>query len=150
MQTFYDLNFKTESEGNNNCPLFAGLSLSLGFFDGIHKGHREVIKNSVDFAKRNNTKSAVITFQDHPCCFFYNLKPKYIIKRSDKIKILKDLGVDYLFMLKFDGNSAEMSAEKYLKNVIIDNFKPKAIFTGFNHFFGANKSGNTAYLREIQ
>lgn len=127
-----------------------GLSLAFGFFDGIHLGHRAVIKSAVDFAKNNNTKSAVITFQDHPCCFFYNIKPQYIIRKHDKIKILGELGVDYLYFLKFDDYFANMNGSEYLKNVIVENFAPKAISTGFNHFFGSQKTGDIKLLRAMQ
>ena len=127
-----------------------GLSLAFGFFDGVHIGHQEVIKSAVDFAKQNNTKSAVITFQDHPCCFFYDVSPKYLIKRHDKIKLLEDLGVDYLYFLKFDDYLANMSASEYMKDVIVKNFAPVAISTGFNHSFGAHKSGDVKLLCTMQ
>ena len=138
MQVFEELNF-------NN-----GLSLAFGFFDGIHIGHKAVVKSAVDFAKENGTKSAVITFQDHPCCYFYNLKPQYIIKKSDKIKFLEDLGLDYLYCLNFDAHLAKMAAEEYLRDIIVKNFEPMAISTGFNHFFGAKKSGDVNYLKKMQ
>jgi riboflavin kinase/FMN adenylyltransferase len=150
MQIFYDLNFNNQLECKDTCTPFENLSLAFGFFDGVHLGHQEVIKSAVNFAKENNTKSAIITFQDHPCCFFYNLKPQYIVKRSDKIKMFEKLGVDYLFMLKFDEYLAVMTASDYLKNVIVDNFKPSAISTGFNHFFGSKRSGNVQYLKAKQ
>ena len=60
------------------------LSLALGYFDGVHLGHRAVIKSAVDFAKENNSKSAVITFKDHPCCYFYGVCPKYILTRKER------------------------------------------------------------------
>ena len=63
-----------------------GLSLALGFFDGVHLGHQAVVKSAVDYAEKNSAKSAVITFQDHPCCFFYDVSPKYIMRKTDKIK----------------------------------------------------------------
>lgn len=127
-----------------------GLSLAFGFFDGVHLGHQAVIKNAVDFACKNDAKSAVITFSDHPCCFFYHVKPKYIIKKQDKIKLLENLGVDYVYFLKFDEYLAMMNASKYLEDVIIKNFEPAAITTGFNHFFGAGKSGDVKFLCTMQ
>ncbi len=127
-----------------------GLSLALGFFDGVHLGHQAVIKSAVEFAKENNTKSAVITFQDHPCCFFYHVKPKYLIHRQDKIKLFENLGIDYLYFLKFDEYLAMMNASQYLQNVIIKNFAPSAISTGFNHMFGAKKSGDVKFLCTMQ
>ena len=99
MQIFYNLNFNNfQSDGNESCHPFDNLSLALGFFDGIHLGHQAVIKSAVNFAKKNHTKSAVITFQDHPCCFFYNLKPQYIkaskyflLESKQSLNILKIL-----------------------------------------------------------
>ena len=127
-----------------------GLSLAFGFFDGVHLGHKAVIKSAVDFARENDTKSAVITFQDHPCCFFYDVQPQYIISKHDKIKFFEDLGVDKLYLIKFDEYLAMMDASDYLKDVIIKNFKPTAISTGFNHSFGAKKSGDVKLLCTMQ
>lgn len=138
MQIFYELN---ENKG---------LSLALGFFDGVHIGHQEVIKQAVVHAKENNTKPAVITFQDHPCCYFYDVKPKYIVTKHDKIKMFEDLGVDCLYFLKFDEHLAKMDASEYLKQVIVKNFAPIAISTGFNHSFGHHKSGDVNFLRKSQ
>lgn len=127
-----------------------GLSLALGFFDGVHLGHQAVIKSAVDFGIERGCKSAVITFQDHPCCFFYHVKPKYILKKQDKIALFEKLGVDYLYFLKFDDYLAMMDASEYLKDIIIKYFEPKAISTGFNHYFGAHKSGDVKLLCTLQ
>lgn len=134
----------------NEININKGLSLAFGFFDGVHLGHQAVIKSAVDYAKENHTKSAIITFQDHPCCFFYNVQPKYIVRRHDKIKMFENLGVDYLYILKFDEYLAMMDASNYLKDVVVKNFAPTAISTGFNHSFGAKKSGNVKLLCTMQ
>lgn len=126
------------------------LSLALGYFDGVHKGHQAVIKSAVDFASQNGNKSAVITFKDHPCCFFRGVCPKYILTREDRIKHIEALGVDYIYILDFNSRLCMLSAEDYLKNVLIDNFSPKSISTGFNHYFGAKKSGGVDLLTEKQ
>lgn len=126
------------------------LSLAFGFFDGMHLGHQAVIKSAIDFAKEHNKKSAVITFQDHPCCFFYHIQPKYIMTKHDKVNFLEKMGVDYLYLLKFDEYLAMMGASDYLREVIIKNFAPCAISTGFNHSFGAKKSGNVHLLCQLQ
>ena len=126
------------------------LSLALGYFDGVHKGHQKVIKSAVNYAHDNGNKSAVITFQDHPCCFFYGVCPKYILTRNDRLKHLEALGVDYVYILDFNAKLCLLSAEDYLKNVLIDNFSPKSISTGFNHYFGAKKSGGVDLLTANQ
>lgn len=134
----------TELNKNQN------LSLALGYFDGVHKGHQKVILSAVNFARENGNKSAVITFQDHPCCFFYGVCPKYILTRDDRLKHLEALGVDYVYILDFNAKLCLLSAEDYLKNVLINNFSPKSISTGFNHYFGAKKSGGVDLLTANQ
>ena len=124
------------------------LSLALGFFDGIHKGHKKVIQSAVDFAKKNNLKSAVVSFTEHPCCLLLNRNPEYIITLEDKIKKIKDLGVDYLYLLNFDEKFSDMTKEKYFE-FLCKYTCPKAITTGFNHYFAKNKQGDTKFLNEI-
>lgn len=126
------------------------LSLALGYFDGVHLGHRKVIKSAVNFAAKNGNKSAVITFKDHPCCFFYGVCPKYILTREDRLEHIEALGVDYVYILDFNAKLCMLEAEDYLKNVLIDNFSPVSISTGFNHYFGAKKSGGADLLTEKQ
>ncbi len=123
------------------------ISVALGFFDGVHLGHRAVIKSAVDYAKQNNTKSAVITFYDHPCCYFWGVCPKYILTRKEREKRIKSLGVDYIYELDFESLSG-LTGQEYLKDVLINYFTPVSISTGWNHNFGANKSGNAKFLRE--
>lgn len=138
MQIFTELNKNPE------------LSLALGYFDGVHKGHQKVIQSAVEFARQNGNKSAVITFKDHPCCFFRGVCPKYILTRADRLKHIEALGIDYVYILDFDARLCMLSAEDYLKNVLIDNFSPKSISTGFNHYFGSKKSGGVDLLTKMQ
>ncbi len=123
------------------------LSLALGFFDGVHRGHQAVINNAVNYAHENGLNSAVITFADHPCCYFYRVTPKYILTRDDRAKHLANLGVDYLIELDFESISG-LTAEDYLRDVIVKYFKPRAITTGWNHNFGYKKSGNVKFLEK--
>lgn len=125
------------------------LAISLGYFDGVHLGHQSVIKSAVDYARENSKKSAVITFENHPCCYFYGVCPKYILSREDRIKYIEDLGVDYLYLLDFEKISS-LTGEEYLKDILYKYFKPISISTGFNHSFGAKKSGGTDLLEKMQ
>ena len=126
------------------------LALALGYFDGVHLGHKRVIKSAVDYAQNNGKKSAVITFKDHPCCYFYGVCPKYILSRSQREEEIAKLGVDFLYELDFDETLAGLSAEEYLKDTLIKYFSPVAISTGFNHHFGVKKSGDAEFLRQNQ
>ena len=121
------------------------LSIALGFFDGVHIGHKKVIETAVNFAQNNNTKSAVITFSEHPYCYLKEISPKYILTKNDKEKAIEQLGVDYLYELDFKSIS-KLSAKEYLENILVKNFSPTAISTGWNHNFGCKKTGDVKFL----
>ena len=121
----------------NNC------SLALGFFDGVHSGHRKVIQAAKTLC---NNKTAVITFKEHP--FAQNFD-KYITTRDERAKLISLLGVDYLFELDFTEEFSQISAEEYLK-MLYEFFHPPVISTGFNHTFGKNKAGNPEFLKNYQ
>lgn len=125
------------------------LSLALGFFDGVHLGHQAVINCAVDFAKENNCKSAVLTFKEHPYCYFKGASPKYILTLEDKYKYIADLGVDYLIELDF-AQVCKMTPMQYLEDILVKYFSPRAISTGFNHKFGVDKTGNVMFLSDCQ
>lgn len=128
-----------------NTNINPNLSLALGFFDGIHLGHKAVIESAVNFAKANGNKSAVITFSNHPCCYLKNISPEYINTRKERENRIEALGVDYLYELNFEDLS-NLSAEEYLKNILVKNFSPVSISTGWNHCFGYKKSGDVKFL----
>lgn len=138
MQIFNELNY------NPN------LSICLGFFDGVHEGHKVVLKNAVNLAKQNNLHSAVVTFKQHPLCYLQNRKPKYIVSLEDRLELIEKQGVDYAYVLDFEEQIADMFALDYLRNFIVKNLKPSFITTGFNHYFGANKQGDAVFLRAYQ
>lgn len=135
MQIFNSLNY------NPN------LSICLGFFDGVHQGHKVVLKNTVNLAKQNNLKSAVITFKEHPLCYLQNRTPQYILPLNERLALIEEQGIDFVYLLDFDEEIADALAIDYLKDILIKNFEPKYITTGFNHYFGANKQGDTSFLR---
>ena len=125
------------------------LSLALGFFDGVHLGHQAVINCAVDFTRDNDCQSAVVTFREHPYCYFKGSSPKYILTLEDKYKYIEKLGVDYLIELDF-AEVCKMTPMQYLQDVLVKYFSPKAISTGFNHKFGVDKTGNVMFLSDCQ
>ena len=125
-------------------------SLCLGFFDGVHEGHKVVIKNAVNLAHQNNLKSAVLTFVDHPLCYLQNRTPSYIVTCEDRLQMIESMGVDYIFLLEFDEEIADLMAYDYLKEVLIEMLHPRFITTGFNHRFGANRQGDADMLKAYQ
>ena len=126
------------------------LALALGFFDGAHKGHQAVILSAVNYANENNKKSAVITFNQNPLEFFSKQKIQRIITNEDRRAKIQALGIDYIFELDFNEKFSKLSGIEYLRDILVKNFKPISISTGFNHNFGANKSGDAKLLEDMQ
>lgn len=124
-------------------------SIGLGFFDGVHLAHKKIIDNVVKLAKEHGGKSAIITFEKSPIeCFYPEKKQKYLTANSQKIEILRELGVDFLYLLDFN-SIKEFDGENYVEQILCKNFKPKFITTGFNNHFGKNRSGNPRLLSNL-
>lgn len=133
---------------DNLTPDIKGTSLALGFFDGIHKGHARVLKSAIEHAKKYATKSVVLTFKNHPMGVLYGTKEEFITIPSERISLFKRLGFDAVIMADFTKDVAEMSAQQYFDEIIM-NLEPKSISIGYNHKFGAKKSGDASFIKEI-
>lgn len=114
--------------------------LILGFFDGVHLGHQEVIKSALDYADN----AVLITFKNSPAEYFSG-NYEYIFSRKKSFSRIQGVEVVELDFREI----ATMPAEKYLEN-LINEFHPVSISTGFNHTFGFNKSGDTKLLEACQ
>lgn len=116
-----------------------GVALILGFFDGIHAGHCDVLKNT------KNTERVVVTFSASPTEFFQK-ETNYIYSREKNYALLEESGIDYIYEQDFK-TIANLSAKEYLNN-LVKKFKPISITSGFNHTFGANRLGDANFLEE--
>jgi len=121
--------------------------VALGNFDGVHKGHQELIRRTVKSAKIAGLKSAVFTFSNHPKNVLAGKRViRNILYYEDKAEIIKSLGIDYLFSLEFDDNIMHMSADEFIHTLLIDAFKMKEAYCGFNYHFGYKAEGNPEIL----
>ena len=98
-----------------------GIAIALGYFDGIHIGHKKIISQLVQQAKLKGIKSAIITFDKNPADYFSPNPTPCIHTFKDRELMLNSLGVDYLYELDFE-NYKDLSAIEYLQNVLIKNF----------------------------
>lgn len=127
---------------NKSSKFPKNVSLILGFFDGLHLGHRELILQA-----QNNTEKVLVTFSKSPAEYF-TPNFSYIYPREVSYSIAEKLGIDYI--LEYDFSKIfNISAEDYLNN-LIEKFEPKYISSGYNHTFGKNKLGNAEFLKEKQ
>ena len=126
---------------NKNSNIPQQLSLILGFFDGIHQGHRQVLANTP------KTKKILVTFSTSPAEYF-NKEFEYIYSREYNYKLLEKLGVDYVYEQKFN-DIVNLSASDYLE-FLVNKFNPISITSGFNHRFGCNRQGDSEFLEKNQ
>ncbi len=120
------------------------ISIAIGKFDGIHKGHRELITSTL---KEGHTKSGIITFDINPRQFLSAFAPKLITEPKEKEAILRHIGLDYLFMLPFE-DLVNLSPIEFL-TLIKGNINLKKIVVGSDFTFGREKSGNVDFLRRF-
>ncbi len=125
-----------------------GSSIALGVFDGVHLGHVEIIKNAINFAKKNNLISVVATFSNHPHSEITGQAPRLLSTFEDRLKFIEQLGVDSVLALEFDSKLRHMSAQDYFTKVLIDSLNAKYISVGYDHKFGFNQEGTTDKLKE--
>ena len=124
--------------------------VALGFFDGIHKGHRELISRCISSANNFNLKSAVFTFQEHPKNVMSGTNVvKRLLTPEDKIKVLSELNIDYLFNLPFEDGFHEMFPEAFAKTLLSEAFNARGVFCGYNFRFGKDTLGNTSTLIDL-
>lgn len=129
-------------------------SIALGFFDGVHLAHRKILESAVNLAKKDGAgkKSAVLTFKKAPGGYFDPRKNINIQTLDDKIKMFEGLGLDIAYILDFE-EYKNIEAIEYLR-LLVKQFAPNYIITGFNHTFGkkeeGKKQGNSCFLREHQ
>lgn len=123
--------------------------VTIGTFDGIHIGHQTIIRQVVAEAKRNNGKSLLVTFWPHPRFVISQGRSdlRLISTFSEKAEIIGGLGIDYIIKLPFTKEFSELSAEEFLKKILIDRLGVKKLFIGYDHGFGNNREGNLEFLR---
>lgn len=124
--------------------------VALGTFDGVHRGHRVLINSAIEEAKKNGGISVVYTFLNHPLeIIALERVPKMINTIDEKLRLLEEMGVDYVVLQTFDEKYAETSKEEFIDKILIEYLGAKEIFVGFNYTFAERGSGNVEYLRKV-
>lgn len=116
---------------------------AIGFFDGIHMGHQQVIKTAVLEARRRQLKSAVMTFYPHPSVVLNKdvKHVQYITPLPEKEAVLKDLYVDYLYIITFNQELSRLLPEEFIDHFIV-GLNVKHLVAGFDYTYGHKGQGN--------
>ncbi len=125
------------------------LFLTIGNFDGIHKGHEDIINNLISDSTLSNTKTAILSFNPHPKIFFNNKKNFLINSKKKKISILENFKIDYLIDLKFDESLTQLSFNQFEQDILLNKLNIKKLFLGKDFRYGNQRKGNLNTLRKL-
>jgi len=126
------------------------LVLALGFFDGIHLGHRQLIKTAQKIAKEKNYKSGIMSFETHPLyTIFSAYAPKLITTNEQKIKIAKSLGMDYVFINPFTEHLMHYEPEDFIEHYLMRLYNVRHLVVGYNYNFGYKGKGDINLLKKL-
>lgn len=122
---------------------------TIGFFDGVHLGHRFLIEQVKELAKDQGLRSALITFPIHPRQVMKSdYRPELLTTPEEKIELLKAQGVDYCIMLDFTVELSQLSALSFMKDILQQRYNVSTLIIGYDHRFGHNRSeGFEDYVR---
>ncbi len=123
-------------------------SISLGNFDGVHIAHKKIIEKCRDYAKNNGILSGVLLFETHTQTVLNNKEFKVLSPLSEKIKMIEELGVDFVFIKSFDDETMKMKAEEFFR-FLTARMKAKALFAGYDYTFGYKALGDSKKLSEL-
>ena len=130
---------------------FGGTAVTIGSFDGVHKGHQFLLDQLKKEAHSNKLKSLVITFEPHPLVFFQPDNKNILLLNTldEKIDLLKKQGIDFLIIQKFDRFFANQSPEHFIER-LSKNVSMKVLLLGHDHHFGKDRSGTFEYIRSLE
>ncbi len=138
-------------EDINALPKFENAVITIGSFDGVHKGHFYIINQLIQEAKRINGTPIVITFFPHPKKIVGDDNRPVLLLNTleEKSALLKNAGIEHLVVVPFTKVFSELSAEEYITNFLVSSFHPKIIVTGYDHRFGNNRTGDIKLLEHF-
>ncbi|MBZ0186944.1 MAG: bifunctional riboflavin kinase/FAD synthetase [Candidatus Obscuribacterales bacterium] len=139
METYYEARPKLIKES----------SIALGFFDGVHPGHKVVVKKAVEDARALGIKAGVVTFKDHPRALIRGRSPLLLTVIDQRLKLFEQLGVDLALVLSFTEELCLLSPREYVENILVGSMGAKSISVGHNHHFGRDREGDAELLKVL-
>jgi len=125
-------------------------ALAIGNFDGVHKGHQKVFKETKKFAKRKKIKFGVLTFTPLPTMFFYKDIQNFRLASEDqKIRLLKKHQVDFVINIKFNKSFSKINAKDFIKKIIYKKMNPQSLSVSNNFRFGRKRKGDVNLLKKF-
>ena len=132
-------------------PVFKNAVITIGTFDGVHTGHRQIIQLLNQEAKEIGGESVIITFYPHPRKIIAQGKQdiKILNTLEEKTALLQQAGVANLVVILFDGAFAQQSAQEYVEHFLVKKFHPHTIIIGYDHRYGQGRLGDYHLLEDL-
>lgn len=128
---------------------FSNAVITIGNFDGVHKGHQTLLESVIRKAKEINGTSVAITFEPHPLRVLKNVsQPPLITIFEQKAELIEKTGIDVLIAIPFTKEFGEITPEEFIENLLVNRIGMKSIIVGKDYCFGKNRAGNTTMLKE--
>ena len=123
--------------------------LTIGTFDGIHKGHKFLFEKLKQYSDQNNLRNVVVTFYPHPRTVVSNYNIKLLTTLDERIELFSQIGIENLLIINFTEDFSKQSSNDFIKNIICDKIGVKHIIIGHDHKFGKDRNGNDNALIEL-
>ncbi|PIA79120.1 riboflavin biosynthesis protein RibF [Gaetbulibacter sp. 4G1] len=124
--------------------------VTIGTFDGVHIGHQKIVKRLINAGKIKGLKSVILTFFPHPRMVLQKDSTIKLINTIDeRHAILDALGLDYLLIKKFTKEFSRLTAEDFVKQILVDKLHAKKVIIGYDHRFGRNRNANIEDLKRF-
>jgi len=124
--------------------------VTIGSFDGVHKGHQQVLQQLKNLAQKYDMDSVVISFDPHPRIFFNpDTDLRLLTTNAEKAGLLNQQGVDYFVLQPFDNDFANQDPETFIRRLVND-LNMKHLLIGYDHHFGKNRSGNYDFIKTLE
>ena len=123
---------------------------AIGNFDGVHLGHREILRAVVEEARGSNARAVAVTFDPHPEQFLRpSQAPRLLTPMEERIRLLEAAGIDAVVVLSFDAALAELPAREFVRGILVRTLHVLAVHEGGNFRFGHNAEAGVAELRNF-
>jgi riboflavin kinase/FMN adenylyltransferase len=124
-----------------------GAVVAIGNFDGVHRGHKAVIAAALARARTLSRPAAALTFEPHPRSFFSPGEPLFrLTDAAAKLRLLAATGLDGAIVLNFDAALASLTAEEFVRRILVERLAVSGAAIGFNFHFGAHRAGSPDFL----
>ncbi len=124
--------------------------ITIGTFDGVHIGHQKIVEKLIENAKNRNAESAILTFFPHPRMVLQDQTEIRLLNTIDeRISLLEKKGLDNLIIHPFDKAFSRLTAEEFVKEILVDQLNIEKIVIGYDHRFGRNRTANIDDLIEF-